>query len=885
MKAEAIRQSFLNYFSSKDHEVLHSSPLVPQGDATLLFTNAGMVQFKDTFVGKETRPYKRAVTSQKCVRAGGKHNDLDEVGKTSRHHTFFEMLGNFSFGDYFKKDAIAWAWGFLVDELKIDPKRLICTVHRGDKNLGIGLDEEAKELWKKQTGFGDDRILALGSKENFWMMGDTGPMGPCSEIHYYSGKGEPKLPPADENHPDWAPWLEIWNLVFMQYERKTKGGELFSLPAPSIDTGAGLERVASVMQQVESNYDTDLFTHLISKTSGIANVDYGKNSENDTSIRVIADHARASAFLITDGVFPDKTNREYVLRRIFRRAVRHGKRLGIEKPFMHLVCNQVVESMKNAFPELAERKAIIENVCLEEEKLFRRTIDRGLALLEDEFTQAKSNVVSGEKVFKLYDTYGFPDDLTEIIALERSFAIDRDGFNNELEKAKERSRGVVQSQSEDSGSLKTFANQHPKTAFEGYDSLTTDRAKVLGILCGGKEVNQANTGDEVYVVFDKTVFYGESGGQVGDTGLGKNATTTCTITDTTKPNGTTHVHSLNITKGTLKTGDFFELEVSSKRRRCIQANHSATHLLHYALKNRLGDHVAQKGSLVTPEKLRFDFSHFNPMSREEIKDVETWVNTQTLSNDTSVIEELSLADAKKKGAVAMFGEKYGDMVRVVQMGEKSLEFCGGTHVSHTGEVGLFKIISETGVAQGVRRIEAVTAAYALDHVQAQQSVIETTCETLRCNPADLQSKLEKLLAAQKNLEKENQRLKNKVATGGDQDVMQNIKEISGIPVLATQLDVDDAKTLRDTGDKLRDKLKKGVVVLLGASENKAFVVALVDKTLTPKIHAGKIVSKVAGHLGGKGGGRPDMAQGGGPHKDLMPSALQVALDVVSEMAT
>ncbi|HEY6177030.1 MAG TPA: alanine--tRNA ligase [Kofleriaceae bacterium] len=887
MKAADVRSAFLEFFRHKGHRVVASSSLVPSNDPTLLFTNAGMVQFKDVFTGAELRDYKRAATSQKCVRAGGKHNDLDEVGKTPRHHTFFEMLGNFSFGDYFKADAIAWAWELLTGVYKIDPSRMCVTVFGGDRDDGLGPDDEARAIWKQVTGFGDDRVIGLGKKDNFWAMGDTGPMGPCSEIHYFMDGPPPRWPTTDP--ASWVGWLEIWNLVFMQFERRTPGGELFPLPAPSIDTGAGLERVTSVLQGVRSNYDTDLFTGILARAAALAGTTYGKSAESDTSLRVIADHARCTAFLIADGVFPDNTGREYVLRRIFRRAVRHGKLLGLEQPFMHEVCQQVVAEMGGQYPELVQHQTTIANVALAEEKRFRATLDQGVKLLEDEFTElrkAGQTQVPGRAVFTLYDTFGFPDDLTEIIAAERGFGVDKLGFDEEMEKARNRSRFTGSDQEAIAGEIKSLAGEVGATRFTGYDGRgTSGDGVVQAILVDGQRVQHASSGAKVRLVFDQTPFYAEAGGQIGDTGEIATDTAAVRIDDTKKPAGDVHVLFGEVTRGTIGVGDRVRFTVDDDRRERIRANHSATHLLHHALKRVLGDHVAQKGSLVAPDRLRFDFAHFSPMTDDEKRRVEDLVNTEIWRNLDSVVEVLPLAEAKQRGAVAMFGEKYGERVRVVSIGGESIEFCGGTHVRRAGDIGLFKILSEAGVAQGVRRIEAVTGVGALDYLRRLEDELARTGERLKAAPFEVAQRVDKLLADQKALDREIDKLKQRLASGGGaRDLLSDVVTIKGIKVLAASVEVDDAKVLRDTGDQLRDKLGSGVVVLAGTGGAEVKLVAMVTKDLVGKVSAGKLLGEIAPVLGGRAGGRPDMAQGGGKDSSQVPAALSAARKWVEDHA-
>ncbi|ACY14492.1 alanine--tRNA ligase [Haliangium ochraceum] len=887
MKAAQVRSSFLDFFAARGHERVHSASLVPVGDPTLLFTNAGMVPFKDVFTGHQTRAIPRATSSQKCVRAGGKHNDLDQVGKTARHHTFFEMLGNFSFGDYFKKDAIAWAWELLTEVYGIDKERLVITVFAGDSELGVGADDEARAIWGEVTGMPSERIIGLGKSENFWMMGETGPMGPCSEIHYF-GAGKPDaLPGTDPDAPVWSGWLEIWNLVFMQYERREPGGALHKLPAPSIDTGAGLERVTSVLQGVSSNYDTDLFQPLLHSAAELCGKRYGEDGDADTSMRVIADHARATAFLVADGVFPDKTDKEYVLRRIFRRAVRHGKLLGIEEPFMHRMCARVVEEMKDAYPELAERATVIHEITLEEEKRFRATLDRGLNLLEEEFGRmqaAKSSTVSGDKVFQLYDTYGFPSDLTEIIADEHGYGIDHEGFREELEQARERSKAAHSTGVGEGEVFKTLAGELGATSFLGYEGEgLSGSGQVMALVVDGERVERAEAGAQVAFACDQTPFYAESGGQIGDCGEARSeAGARVRIDDTRKPSGDTFVHIGEVLEGAIALGDQLGFEVDGERRARIRANHSATHLLHLALKKTLGDHVAQKGSSVGPDRLRFDFAHFSPMSDEQTQQVEDWVNAEIRKNRDSVTDVMSLSEAKERGAVAMFGEKYGDKVRVVGIGSESLEFCGGTHVHRAGDIGLFKIVSESSVAQGVRRIEAVTGAGALEYVRRVEGELSAVGGRLKVAPLEVAGRVDKLQEELRAREREVAELKAKLAAGGSRDLMSEVEEIAGVKVLAVATEVDDAKTLRTTGDTLRDRLGSGVLLLCGVGEDKVALLAMVSKDLTKRVHAGKLLQAVAETLGGRGGGRPDMAQGGGKDPSQVPAALERARSFLND---
>jgi alanyl-tRNA synthetase len=883
MSSKIVRQRFLGFFGQRGHEVVKSSSLVPENDPTLLFTNAGMVQFKDVFTGRETRPYRRATSSQKCVRAGGKHNDLENVGFTHRHHTFFEMLGNFSFGDYFKADAIAFAYELITRDLGIDPRRLMYTVYGGDAAMpGVSADDEARALWRSVAGVGDDRIVGLGFKDNFWQMGDTGPMGPCSEIHYHQGDDYPCSEAVCRGPAcDCDRWLEIWNLVFMQYERKEKDGPLGKLPAPSVDTGAGLERMTAVVENKRSNYETDLFTPYLELAGELARRELGRDERDDASMRIIADHARTSAFLIADGVFPDKTGREYVLRRIFRRAVRHGKRLGIAEPFMHLVCGRVVDEMGDVYPELVDRRKLIEQIAFEEEVRFRRTLDRGLVLLEEEFDRMAmrgENVVPGPRVFQLYDTFGFPADLTAVIAAERGFGVDTAGFDAEMKAAQERSEFKGEGEAV-ADHLKALAQRLGPTPFLGYDT-TEARGRITTIVRGNDEVAAAGEGDEVSVVTDRTPFYGGAGGQIGDTGTIVGPRGKIDVDDTVKPAGDVIVHRGKVV-GSIAVGDEVDLTVDAERRDRTRANHSATHLLHLALKRVLGEHATQKGSLVAPDRLRFDYSHFAPLSERERTEIEDQVNAEIRRNRDTVTEVLPIDEAKGRGAVHMFGEKYGDKVRVVKIGGESLEFCGGTHVRRAGDIGLFKIIGDSALAQGVRRIEAVTGAGALAYLRRLEDDLGKAASLLKRGAHEVPTAVDRLLADLKAKDKEVAELRRKLASGGARDVMSEVREVDGVKVLATRTDVADPKALREVGDNLRDKLGSGVVVLFGVGDDKVSVLAMVTKDLVGRFHAGKIVGALAELVGGRGGGRPDMAQAGGSDPSKVDQALARVYDMVA----
>jgi len=877
----AIRRQFVDFFKARGHEEVASASLVPSNDPTLLFTNAGMVQFKDVFTGQASRDQRRATSAQKCVRAGGKHNDLENVGRTARHHTFFEMLGNFSFGDYFKEDAIAFAYQLLTRDYAIDPKRLVYTVHH--------TDDEARALWKKAAGIGDDRVISLGDKDNFWAMGDTGPCGPCSEIHYLQGEdifcaeaaaGRACLGPAC----DCDRWVEIWNLVFMQFEQ-LPGGERRPLPRPSVDTGMGLERLCAVIQGFKSNYETDLLRPLIDRVVQLSGKAFDPTSYegHNVSLRAIADHARASAFLIADGVFPDRGGREYVLRRIMRRAIYHGAwLLHIKEPFLQSLTATVVEQMGPAYPELRERASLIAKITSEEEARFRETLDRGMSILVAETSKGGSQTaaIAGELAFKLYDTYGFPLDLTRVIAEQQGLALDEAGFETAMNEQRRRSEFHGSGEAAVEGVYKEIGQKVGATKFLGYEA-TTASSRVTALIAGGHPVSSAGAdGGPVAVVVEATPFYGEQGGQIGDTGtLRTSAGAVLRVEDVKRPLSTLYVHAGRITAGTISVGDTVTLEVDVERRNAIRRNHSATHLLHFALHQILGDHVAQKGSLVTPDRLRFDFSHFSPLTAEERQKVEDLVNTRVRNNLDTQTEVLAIADAKKSGAVAFFGEKYGDTVRVVTLGD-SKEFCGGTHVTRTGDIAFFKLTEETGVAQGVRRIEAVTGEGALRHVRRLEAELSAAGEQLRAGPFEVAGRVEKLQADLREREREIEKLKRKLASGGGRDLMSEVQDIGGVRVLAARADVADAKALREVADQLKDKMRSGVVVLAGVEGDKIALVSMVTPDLVARFNAGKLVGAVAKHIGGKGGGRADMAQGGGTQPERLDEALALVPELV-----
>ena len=857
-----LRSQFLEFFKSKGHEVVPSSPLVPANDPTLLFTNAGMVQFKDVFLGRESRPYSRAASSQRCVRAGGKHNDLENVGYTARHHTFFEMLGNFSFGDYFKRDAILYAWELLTEVYKIPADKLWVTVYE--------TDDEAYDIWAKEVGVPTDRITRIGDKpdggsDNFWQMGDTGPCGPCTEIFYDHGPEVAGGPPGTPEE-DGDRYIEIWNLVFMQYDRDTKGN-LNPLPKPSVDTGMGLERLAAVMQGVHSNYEIDLFQNLIKAIAKLA----GVQDLEKPSLKVIADHIRSCSFLITDGVLPSNEGRGYVLRRIIRRAARHGHQLGVTEPFFHKLVQPLVDEMGAAYPELANAQSQVERVLKQEEERFNETLEQGLKILEEDIRQMSGTEIPGETVFKLYDTYGFPVDLTNDIARERGLTLDMAGFEREMEGQRSRARAASQFAEDYSQAAQVEA----ETQFTGYDRLE-DEGTVVALLKGGQPVEALEAGEEGIVVLDRSPFYAESGGQVGDAGTLTADGLRFEIRDTQKQ-GKAWLHIGDLKQGTLAVGTTLNAQVDGARRQAIKLNHSATHLMHAALRQVLGEHVQQKGSLVTPERLRFDFSHFEPVTREQLAEVERIVNAEIRANQDTSAQEMSMDDALEAGALALFGEKYGDRVRVLKIGF-STELCGGTHVERVGDIGLFKIVGESGVASGVRRIEAVTGDNALNWIDGQTERLDRVAELVKAGRGEADEKVQQLVERSRSLEKEIERLKAKLASQAGSDLASQAVDVAGIKVLAAKLEGADPKSLRDTVDQLKNKLQHAAIVLATVSGDRVSLVAGVTKDETGRIKAGELVNVVAQQVGGKGGGRPDMAQAGG--KD--PAALDGALQAVPE---
>jgi alanyl-tRNA synthetase len=859
--SKKIRRAFLDYFVGKGHEEIASSSLVPANDPTLMFANAGMNQFKDVFTGKTTRAIPRATSSQKCVRAGGKHNDLENVGRTARHHTFFEMLGNFSFGDYFKPDAIAFAYELLVKNLAIDPKRLVYTVHHSD--------DEASALWKKVAGVDDSRVVRLGDKDNFWAMGETGPCGPCSEIHFHQSDDIPCAEIAAGNACqgpacDCDRWIEIWNLVFMQFEQFADRTRK-PLPKPSVDTGMGLERLAAVIGGFRSNYETDLMRPLIAEVEKLtgkafAPTDYAPGS-TAVSMRAIADHARSTAFLIADGVFPEKTGREYVLRRIMRRAIYHGWLLGIDKPFLAGLTGRVIEELGDTYAELVERKSLILEVTDLEEKRFRETLDRGMRILDDEAGKLSGKIIPGAVAFKLYDTFGFPMDLTRVIAAGRGLDVDEAGFERAMDEQRKRADFAGSGEVAVEAVFQTILNRVGATKFVGYES-TQAKSEIVALVAHGKEVESVAAGQNVAVICRETPFYGEQGGQVGDAGAAQGPQGAFKVADTKRPLSTIYVHLGEVSQGTLKIGEMLDLAVDVERRDAIRRNHSATHLLHWALRTVLGAHVAQKGSLVTPDRLRFDFSHLAPMSQGELRRVEDLANQRVLRNLPVETEVLPIAEAKQKGAVAFFGEKYGDTVRVLTMGE-SKEFCGGTHASRTGDIGLIKIVEESGVAQGVRRMEAVTGQGAMAYVRRLEDELGQAAETFRSGPFDIAARVTKQAAELREREKEIAKLKSQIASGGARDPLSAREQVGDLFLLVHDAGVADPKIMRESADKLRPRMEPGVLVLTGEAEGKVAIICTVTPGAQAKAQAGAIVGMLAKDLGGKGGGRADMAQGGG----------------------
>jgi len=853
-----LRDKFLKYFESHGHTIVSSSPLVPGNDPTLLFTNAGMVQFKDVFLGTDKRSYSTATTSQRCVRAGGKHNDLENVGYTARHHTFFEMMGNFSFGDYFKKEAIFYAWDFLTRVIGLPPEKLWVTVYADD--------DEAADIWLNDIGVDADRFTRIGTSDNFWSMGDTGPCGPCSEIFYDHGAeiegGPPGTPEEDGDR-----YIEIWNLVFMQYNRD-EAGVMHPLPKPSVDTGMGLERLAAIMQHVHNNYDIDLFKHLIRTAAELT----GTRDLQNKSLRVIADHIRSCAFLIVDGVLPSNEGRGYVLRRIIRRAARHGHQLGCKEPFFYRLVSSLDEIMGDAYPELRKHKAHVARVLEKEEQRFAETLEQGMRILEENIEQMQGKTISGEVVFKLYDTYGFPVDLTADVARERGLAIDEAGFEQQMEIQKNRARASSQF---GVGGKKFKLDDFESTQFNGYDE-SRAQTRVISIMQNGESIEELENQQEAIVILEQSPFYAESGGQVGDIGFLTNTDTEFKVRDTQKQNDV-FMHIGAIQSGKMAVGDTVTAQIDEDYRRAVMLNHSATHLMHAALRQVLGDHVQQKGSLVDADKLRFDFSHYQPLSPDEIEQIEIIVNDQIRMNLPTSAELMDMDSARETGAMALFGEKYGETVRVLRIGSESVELCGGTHVRRSGDIGLFKITMETGIAAGVRRIEALTGRAAMRRFLDSEHRLESAAKVVKASRDDLVSRIEQLYASNRKLEKELSAQKSRAATEVGGDLAAQAVDVRGIKVLAASIDGADIKTLRDTVDQLKNKLGSAAIVLASSDKGKVSIIAGVTRNETDQIRAGDLVNVVAGPCGGRGGGRADMAQAGGNVPDKLPEALALVV--------
>lgn len=856
-----IRTAFLDFFAERGHQTVSSSSLVPSDDPTLLFTNAGMNQFKDVFLGSESRSYQRAVSSQRCVRAGGKHNDLENVGYTARHHTFFEMLGNFSFGSYFKQEAIQFAWQFLTVELGLAAEKLLVTIYHDD--------EEAYNIWHQEIGLPADRIIRIATSDNFWSMGDTGPCGPCSEIFYDHGEHIWGGPPGSQEE-DGDRFIEIWNLVFMQFNR-TADGVMNPLPKPSIDTGMGLERISAIIQNVHSNYEIDIFTNLIDAAAEIT----GASDKTDKSLRVIADHIRSCAFLICDGVMPSNEGRGYVLRRIIRRAVRHGYKLGAQDTFFYRLVSALCEQMADAYPELKDQKPVIEKVLRVEEDQFSRTLDRGMAILNDALAELSGEIVPGELVFKLYDTYGFPADLTNDVAREKGYSIDDKGFEAAMAAQRQRAQQASNFGKDYNNDIKSsFAS-----AFTGYDS-EFGSSKIVELFDAQGSVNRLEAGTTGVVILDQTPFYAESGGQVGDTGTLELDNGVFRVTDTVKL-GNAVAHR-GVAEVSLEVDQGVNAVIDSARRLAIKLNHSATHLLHGALKSILGDHVSQKGSLVDAERLRFDFSHFEAVTTAQIKEIEDSVNQQIRQNHRLTTELMELEKAKSSGATALFGEKYDEQVRVVSMGPFSIELCGGTHVQQTGDIGLFKLVSESGIASGVRRIEAITGEPALVFTQNQAATIAKLSSLLKTDPAKLEDRISSVIDHSKELEKEITKLKQQAAGQAGSELLSRVVEINGIKLLSTKVTGVESKGLRSMVDDLKNKIGDGIVVLGLPQQGKVSLIVGVTQNLTKQVKAGELVNFIANQVGGKGGGRPDMAQAGGSQPENLDAALGTVADWIKD---
>ena len=870
MKSTAeIRREFLDFFAERDHRVVRSSSLVPANDPTLLFTNAGMVQFKDVFLGADKRDYVRAASSQRCVRAGGKHNDLENVGYTARHHTFFEMLGNFSFGDYFKREAIEFAWEFLTVNCGFSPERLWVTVYEED--------DEAASIWLDEVGISPERFSRIGAKDNFWAMGDTGPCGPCSEIFYDHGPEMPGGPPGTPEE-DGDRYIEIWNLVFMQYDRDASGS-MSPLPRPCVDTGMGLERLAAVLQGVHSNYEIDLFQHLIRAAAEKT----GAEDLEQASLKVIADHIRACAFLVADGILPANDGRGYVLRRIIRRAIRHGYKLGCRQPFFAAMVEPLAEVMGEAYPELVQQHEQIVTALAREEQRFGETLDLGMELLEGVLADLDDSVIPGEVAFKLYDTFGFPLDLTRDIARERRLSVDEKGFEAAMKVQRERARAAGSFSARDGVSADAVSDL-PATEFLGYAQKESDAARVVGILVDGDKRESLAQGETGLVILDQTPFYAESGGQVGDTGVLEGAGMQFRVGDTRKVAGVYHAHDGKMESGSLKVGDSVRARIDEQRRADIVRHHSATHLLHAALRDILGQHVQQKGSLVAPDRLRFDFSHFEPLTPAQLQEIEDRVNLQIRENAAASAEVMDYDAAMDAGALAFFGDKYGDRVRVLQFGDYSTELCGGTHVDRVGDIGAFKIVAETGISAGVRRIEAVAGRQAVAWMQQTDRTLRDVAERLKSSPDQVGARIEQVLERSRELEKELDRLKQKLASARGSDLGARARDVGGVKVLAEKLDGVDPNGLRDTVDQLKNKLGSGIVVLGTPAGQGVRLVAGVTGDLTNRFKAGELINHVADQVGGRGGGRPDFAQAGGSDASRLGVALESVYEWVEQQS-
>ncbi len=870
MKSNQIRQLFLDFFRQIDHKVIQSSPLIPRDDPTILFTNAGMVQFKSVFLGDETRPCRRAVTVQKCLRAGGKHNDLESVGRTARHHTFFEMLGNFSFGDYFKREAIRWAWEFLTECVRLSKERLLVTVYEKD--------DEAVSLWQEETDIKSERIYRLGEKDNFWQMGDTGPCGPCSEILIDQGPEMSCGRPDCSVGCDCDRYLEIWNLVFMQYNRDSSG-TLTPLPSPSIDTGMGLERLSAILQGKKNNFDSDLFSPIIKSIEGISKKRYGSGHDVDTSIRVIADHIRAIAFVLSEGLMPSNDGRGYVLRRIIRRAARHGFMLGIDFPFLYNLLDPVFDIMSEPYPELLDGSERSRKILMLEEERFSHTLSAGMEILGKLITELKSSgkkIIPGSELFKLYDTYGFPPDLVMDIAEENGLMIDEEGFNKKMELQRTRARASWTAEEVISDIYRKVLKNTGPTDFVGYDSFDTE-ADVIALIRDGVEIEEAKEGDEVELILNKTPFYGEAGGQVGDRGTLKADGLKIEVMDT-KRFSDLIIHVCNIKKGTIKAGLSLKASVDEQRRRAIMRNHTATHLLHSALKTVLGDHVKQSGSFVAPERLRFDFTHFYAMNEKELTEVEEIVNEKIMENLPVQVAITTLDEALSSGVTALFDEKYGEKVRVVRAGDFSAELCGGTHCHATGEIGLFRIISEGSVAAGIRRIEALTGHGALEYTRKKEGELKRIASLLKVDELRVSERIEKLINESRLKDKEIERLRSS-SVKDINVILQDMIEVNNVKVLARRFDGLDLKSLRSLADNLKERMVSGVIVLGSILDSQAYYVAAVTKDLTRRFNAGNILRTVTG---GKGGGRADMAQGGSKNTEDIDSAISSVVDIIKK---